>query len=142
MRKSYVWRKILSSLFPIFSQKQLEGTTMWGESTSLDYQSLTIKVSGEFLPNHPPSADFCKKEGGGDLEVTQISYRKKNVKIFPLRGKEGGWFRREGWFGRNSPDITKLKSKKFWYFLLFRRKSVDFAAAAMSMGKKYFLYHF
>ena len=30
------------------------------------------------------------KGGGVDLEVTQISYRKKNVKIFPPRGKEGG----------------------------------------------------
>ena len=24
-------------------------------------------TSGEFLPNHPPSTDFCKKEGGGGV---------------------------------------------------------------------------
>ena len=43
-----------------------------------------------FRLNHPPCADFCKNEEGGDLGVTQIPYRKKKRKNFSASRKRRG----------------------------------------------------
>ena len=71
------------------------------------------RPSGEFLPNHPPSLPgiFAKRKGGGgDFEVTQISYKKKNVTIFPLRGKEGeGYLDGRGDLEGTPPMVEKKK---------------------------------
>ena len=85
----YFWRQYFWSQF-VWCQIPLKSNCFWSQNFWSQKKTVT---SGEFLPNHPPPPlprIFAKRKGGGgDLEVTQISYRKKNVKIFPLRGKEG-----------------------------------------------------
>ena len=58
-----------------------------------------------------------KTKGGGDLGVTQIPYRKKNVKNFLLRGKEGGG-------GGGGVDLNGLFQKNMSYLFFFTRKSI------------------